>query len=77
MIRVELGSEEIKLNARKTATALLIGGLVGTAVWSATHHGGMLTFALLGLALAVGYRASHARQRLQAEIYRRDQAPEQ
>jgi uncharacterized membrane protein YbjE (DUF340 family) len=72
MTREELQSEEKKRNSQKTTTALLIGVAVGVAVWSATHHGGILTYGLLGLAAVVGYRASHARKRLQAEIRRRD-----
>jgi hypothetical protein len=76
MSREELALEEKKLNAQKTTTALLIGVAVGVAVWSATHHGGLLTFGLLGLALVVGYRASDARKRLQAEIRGRDKTPE-
>ncbi|UOQ52051.1 hypothetical protein [Hymenobacter cellulosivorans] len=75
MTQEELESEEKKMNSQKTLTALLIGVTVGVAVWSATHHGGILTFGLLGLAVIVGYRASHARKRLQAEISRRDKAP--
>ena len=77
MTREELESEEKKMNSHKTTTALLIGMAVGVAVWSATHHGGVLTFGLLGLAVVVGYRASHARKRLQAEISYRDKAPKQ
>jgi len=77
MTREELASEERKMNSRKTITALLIGMAVGVAVWSATHRGGVLTYGLLGLALFVGYRTSDARKRLQAEISRRDKAPEQ
>jgi hypothetical protein len=74
MTREELALEEKKMNSQKTTTALLIGVAVGVAVWSATHHGG-LTFGLLGLAVLVGYRASQARKRLQAEIRHRDKAP--
>ena len=77
MTREELASEEKKMNSQKTTTALLIGVAVGVAVWSATHHGGLLTYGLLGLAVVVGYRASHARKRLQIELQRRDKAPEQ
>ena len=77
MTREELASEEKKMNSQKTTTALLIGVAVGVAVWSATHHGGLLTYGLLGLAVVVGYRASHARKRLQTELQRRDKAPEQ
>ncbi|HEX8657380.1 MAG TPA: hypothetical protein VF690_07600 [Hymenobacter sp.] len=77
MTREELELEEKKMNAQKTTTALLIGVAVGVSVWSATHHGGVLTYGLLGLAVVVGYRASRARQRLQAEIRRRDKASEQ
>ena len=77
MSREELESEEKKMNSQKTTTALLIGLAVGVAVWSATHHGGILTYGLLGLAVVVGYRASHARKRLQVEIRRRDKASEQ
>ena len=77
MTREELESEEKRMNSQKTTTALLIGVAAGVAVWSATHHGGVLTFGLLGLAVVVGYRASHARKRLQAEISYRDKAPKQ
>ncbi|SFQ78906.1 hypothetical protein [Hymenobacter arizonensis] len=77
MTREELAAEAKKMNSQKTLTAVLIGVAVGVAVWSATHHGGMMTFGLLGLAVLVGYRASRARKRLQAEISHRDKAPKQ
>ena len=77
MTQEELELEEKKINSRKTTTALLIGVAVGMAVWSATHHGGFLTFGLLGLAVIVGYRAAHARKRLEAEISHRNKAPKQ
>ena len=76
MTREELASKEKSMNAQKIPTALLIGVVMGIAVWSATHHGGVLTYGLLGLAGVVGYRASRARKRLQAEIRGRDKAPE-
>ena len=48
MTREELGAEEKKMNAQKIITALVIGGMVGLALWSATHHKG---FALTGMLL--------------------------
>ena len=47
MTRKELESEEKKMNSQKTTTVSLIGVAAGVAVWSATHHGGVLTFGLL------------------------------
>jgi hypothetical protein len=43
----ELASEEKKMNSRKIPVALLIGFLVGLAIWSATHKGGFVVTVIL------------------------------
>lgn len=68
----ELLSEEKKMNSMKIPTALLMGFLVGVAVWSASHKGGFLTFILLGFALFFGARRSKMTKELQEEIKRRN-----
>lgn len=69
----ELVSEEKKLNSQKIPSVVLIGFLVGIAIWSATHKGGpFLTFGLLIFALFVGSRYSKNLKSIQAEISRRD-----
>lgn len=68
----ELVSEEKKLKSHKTVTAVLIGVLIGIAVWSATHKGGILTFLLLFFAMLIGYRAAQKLKSIQAEISSRN-----
>jgi hypothetical protein len=51
---------EKQIQSSRTATAVLIGLLVGIAVWSATHRGGMLTYILLIAALLIGRRHANA-----------------
>ena len=43
----ELEEELKKRKKGRIYTALMIGFLVGCAVWSATHKGGFVTFAIL------------------------------
>lgn len=69
----ELVSEEKKMNSRKIPFALFIGGLVGVAVWSATHNGGfVVTVILLISAVLSGSVYSRNLKGVQAEISRRD-----
>lgn len=69
----ELVSEEKKIKSQKIPTALLIGFLVGIAIWSATHKGGFfLTVGLLIFALIIGSRYSKNLKGIQAEISQRD-----
>lgn len=69
----ELMSEEKKLKSQKIMTALIVGFLVGIAIWSATHKGGLfLTFGLLILPLWVGSSYSKNLKVIREEISRRD-----
>jgi len=69
----ELVSEEKKLKSQKIMIALLVGLIVGIAIWSATHKGGLfLTFGLLTLPFLIGSRYSKTLKSIQAEISRRD-----
>ena len=68
----ELLSEEKKMNAQKTTTAVFIGVLIGIAVYSATHKGFILTVILLISAYLMGSGYSQNLKSIQAEISRRD-----
>lgn len=71
----ELMAENKKMKSGATATAFLIGMLVGLSVWTATHkHGFVFTIGLLGLCLFIGYRHSQNKKALQAEISRKETA---
>ena len=71
----ELVLEEKKMNSRKIPLALLIGLLVGFAIWSATHKGGfVVTVILLVSAGLSGSVYSKNLSSVQAEISRRDTA---
>ena len=73
MTRAELVSEEKKLVSQKVPTALIIGFVVGIAMWSATHKGGLLfTVGLLVSALFIGSSWSKNLKNVRAEIQRRD-----
>jgi len=75
MTLAELMSEEKKIKAQKTTTAVLVGVVVGIAVWSATHKGGFyFTVMLLLAALGLGFRSARNLKGIQAEISRRDTA---
>lgn len=68
----ELVSEEKKVKSQAIPTAVIIGALVGVAVWSATHKGGfLLTVGLLIFALLIGNRHAKSLKNIQAEISRR------
>ena len=68
----ELMSEEKKMKSQKISTALLIGLLIGIAVYSATHKGLVLPVILLIFAFLIGYRNSQTMKGIQAEISRRN-----
>lgn len=69
----ELVSEERKVKSQQIPVALIIGFLVGIAIWSATHKGSIfLTFGLLIFAPFIGSRYSKNLKDIQAEISRRD-----
>jgi hypothetical protein len=69
----ELVSEEKKAKSQQIPFALLIGLMVGIAIWSATHKGGFFfTTGLMIFALFIGSRYSKNLKGIQAEISRRD-----
>lgn len=69
----ELVSEEKKLKSQKIIIALVIGVLVGIAIWSATHKGGfLLTFGLLVFLHRIGYSYSKNLKGIQTEISSRN-----
>jgi uncharacterized membrane protein YbjE (DUF340 family) len=68
----ELVSEEKKMKSQKTITAVLIGMLIGIAVWSATHKGFILPIILLILSFLIGHKNSQNMKSIQAEISSRD-----
>lgn len=68
----ELVSEEKKMKSQRIITALLIGFLIGIAVYSATHKGFILPIILLVFSFLIGYRSSQTLKSIQAEISRRD-----
>lgn len=70
----ELVSEEKKLKSQKTITAVIIGFLVGVAVYAATRHKLFLTGGLLLAAYWVGNSHSKSLKSVQAEISRRGPA---
>lgn len=69
----ELVSEEKKMQSQKIPAAVLVGFIVGIAIWSATHQGGfILTIGLLIFAVLIGARYSKKLKSIQAEISCRD-----
>ncbi|WP_232540889.1 hypothetical protein [Spirosoma endbachense] len=68
----ELVSEEKKLKSQKITIAVIIGIVVGIAVYSATHRGFVLPIILLIFSLVIGSRYSKNLKGIQAEISRRD-----
>jgi hypothetical protein len=72
MTREELASAEKEVKSKKTITAVILGMLVGIAVWSATHRGLFLPIVLLVIALVIGKRYSQNEKSIQAEIRSRD-----
>jgi F0F1-type ATP synthase assembly protein I len=71
----ELLTAETRMKSRRLVSGVIIGVLVGIAVWSATHTGGVLTFALLGGAILVARRSAQPLERVRAEIGRREAIP--
>jgi hypothetical protein len=72
MTREELASAENGVKSQKNITAVILGMLVGIAVWSATHRGLFLPILLLVIAFVIGARYSQSEKRIQAEIRSRD-----
>lgn len=71
----ELVSEEKKVKKQKVPTALIMGFLVGIAIWSATHKGGpVLTFGLLIFVPWIGSRYQKNLKSIRTEISNRDTA---
>ncbi len=69
----ELVAEEKKVKSRQIPFAVLMGILVGIAVWSATHQGStFLTIGLLVLVPFIGSSYSKNLKGIQEEIKRRD-----
>lgn len=69
----QLASEEKKLKSQKIVIALLVGFMLGIAIWSATHKWGtFLTFGLLILSLLIGSRYSKILKGIEAEISHRN-----
>jgi hypothetical protein len=68
----ELVSEEKKLKSQKITAAVIIGIVVGIAVYSATHKSFVLPAILLIFSLLLGSRYSKNLKGIQAEISRRD-----
>jgi hypothetical protein len=72
MTREELASAENGVKSQKNITAVILGMLVGIAVWSATHRVLFLPILLLVGAFVIGTRYSRSVKRIQAEILSRD-----
>ncbi len=69
----ELMSKEQKVNSLKIPTALLVGFIIGVAVWAATHNWGFLTtIFLLGFALLIAKWSSQNIKNIKDEINRRN-----
>lgn len=63
------------MKTQRTTTAVIIGVIVGVAVWAASHNQGFLFPVILMLiALAIGRKFSGDLKNVQAEITRRDAA---
>lgn len=54
----ELGNELKKRKKERIYVAVLMGFLVGCAVWSATHKGGFWTFLILAVVFYLGRKNS-------------------
>lgn len=61
--------------SQRITTALIIGVLIGIAVWSATHGGFILPVVLLIVAFLIGYRNSQKTRDIGADMRRNDTAP--
>lgn len=68
----ELVSAEKKMQSEKTLTAVIIGVVIGIAVYSATHRGFILPVILLIAAYLIGSRHAKNLKDIQAEISRRN-----
>lgn len=64
----ELAEELKKKKKERIFVAILMGFLVGCAVWSATHKGTLLTFILLAIVLYLGKRNSGIVEEVTNEI---------
>ncbi len=64
----ELAEELKKRKNERISIAILIGFLVGVAVWGATHKGGWITFAILFLVIFIGRKYSGKVEEISKEI---------
>jgi hypothetical protein len=60
-------ADEARMRAHRLTQAVWCGVLVGTAVWSATHNGGWITYALLGAVLLIARRTAPRAKQLRTE----------
>nr|WP_295927580.1 hypothetical protein [uncultured Dyadobacter sp.] len=70
----ELLSEEKKMKSQKAITAIVIGLLVGVAIYAATHKSFLLPVILLIVSFQIGYRNAQNLKSIQEEISRRNTA---
>ncbi len=68
----ELEEELKKRKKSRIIVALMMGFLVGCAVWSATHKGGFWTFLILGFAFYLGKKNSGIVEEVTKEINSRN-----
>lgn len=69
----ELVDELKKRKSERIVFAVLMGVLVGCAVWSATNKGGLWTFAVLALVLFMGKKNSGRVEEVVKELNNRKQ----
>jgi uncharacterized membrane protein YbjE (DUF340 family) len=75
MTTAELVAAEQKMKSQKITTAVLVGAIMGIAVYAATHKKGfILTILLMIFAFLIGSRFTKNLQLIQAEISRRNTA---
>jgi heme O synthase-like polyprenyltransferase len=69
----ELATAQQKLQSKKISIAIIIGFVMGLAVYSATHKGGfLLTVILLMSALWIGKHHTQHLKKIEEEINRRN-----
>ena len=70
----ELEEELKKRKNERILVALLMGFLLGCAIWSATHKGGFWTFFILALVFFIGKKNSGIVEEVTNEIKSRNKA---